>query len=483
MFGHRMGLISGWAAFTIGCFSLVGACSGSSDTSDEAGKDACLDCTSQSCPSQSSACDDLPACKTLRSCELACAQNDSGCQNQCVNAAAGDTDAILAAANLVACASTPCSNACWGSSSSGTSGGTGTGGSSGTGATTGQGGTTTITGGVTSTGTGGVTTPAQCQDLLQWATGCAVDTDPVFRNCNSAPPSGCQTSCYVNASCDEYDAYKTGAANDLSTCLTACDLAGGTTLPPTCANAQAKYLLCGFSTSLDCDDNDPVDQCLSKCKLDYPCDQWEPPMGQPPTAYQNCSNGCDASVGMTSPNFDVSEGGYVTTLTWHGYAWTATDGVSASTISPADFSALPAGQQLCASGTVAGTADYSAVAMLGFSLSQDEGDPAPDPGTWSPLDDLQIGGLTYNVTNNTGTPLRIQIQGPDGDTDPTQRWCAEIIGQTGSIFWHTFNTQCWEGGAGTAYNGIDALESIMVLVPGDLAARAFDFCIYEILED
>jgi hypothetical protein len=156
--------------------------------------------------------------------------------------------------------------------------------------------------------------------------------------------------------------------NGLWTCLRACDIAGGATVTPTCGNANAKRLLCDQTAELPCSDTDPVDQCLNKCVLDYPCDQWEPRMGGDPTAFQNCYNGCAASVGTSSPNFVVSEGGYVTTLTWHGYAWTATDGKSASTISPADFSTLPAGRQLCASGTVVGTSDYSAVAMLGFVM-------------------------------------------------------------------------------------------------------------------
>jgi hypothetical protein len=41
------------------------------------------------------------------------------------------------------------------------------------------------------------------------------------------------------------------------------------------------------------------------------------------------------------------------------------------------------------------------------------------------------------------------------------------------------NTE-WEGGAGTAFNGVNGLVSIAVLVPGDLAARSFDFCVYEL---
>jgi hypothetical protein len=359
---------------------------------------------------------------------------------------------------------------------------------------TGQGGTSTATGGRTSsggttggiTGTGGTTSPPlQCQGLLEWSTGCAVSGDAPFRSCNTSPPTQCQTGCYLDATCNEYTESKAGAMNGLWTCLRACDIAGGATVTPTCGNAKAKRLLCDQTAELPCSDTDPVDQCLNKCVLDYPCDQWEPRMGGDPTAFQNCYNGCAASVGTSSPNFVVSEGGYVTTLTWHGYAWTASDGKSASTISPADFSTLPAGRQLCASGTVVGTSDYSAVAMLGFNLAQDKATPgmtAPAPGTWSPLDDIGNGRISYSVSNRAGTPLRIQIQGPKGDTDPNQRWCNDIVGQTDKMFWHAFNTQCWEGGAGKAYDGISPLTSMVVLVPGDTTSRSFDFCIYELLK-
>ncbi len=349
----------------------------------------------------------------------------------------------------------------------------------------GSGGTTSSGGSVTSSG-GTSSPPLHCKDLLEWSTACVVDNDAPFRTCESAPPTLCQTGCYLDASCEDYYAYKEGMTNSLWNCLTGCELANGGTATPTCANALAKEVLCGWTGQRPCNDADAVDQCLNKCALDYPCDEWEPRMGGEPTPFQNCYNGCEASVGASSPNFVVSEGGYVTTLSWHGYAWTATDGNSGSTISPPDFTMLASGRQLCAKGTVVGTADYSAAAMLGFNLSQQPGEPgmtAPDPVPWGPGDDIGNGGLRYNITNRAGTPLRIQIQGPNGDTDPNQRWCNDVIGQTGEMFWHSFSTECWEGGNGTQYNGVDGLLSIMVLVPGDVTDRPFDFCIYEVVED
>jgi len=107
---------------------------------------------------------------------------------------------------------------------------------------------------------------------------------------------------------------------------------------------------------------------------------------------------------------------------------------------------------------------------------------APAPGTWTPVDDTGNGRIFYSITNRAGTPLRIQIQGPNGTTDANQRWCSDVVGQSERIFWHTFNTQCWEGGAGTAYDGFAPLTSMMVLVPGGTTSRTFDFCIYELLE-
>ncbi|HEY8946539.1 MAG TPA: hypothetical protein VIM73_19945 [Polyangiaceae bacterium] len=477
-------VLGGWGVALV----AMGACSSGDDDGNSAVRE-CLACAEDECPSETQACDESAVCDELRTCGLNCASGDKACQNRCTEKAAQDTAAITKAASLLACAWRTCPDVCGGSSSQPGVGGANAGpggGNSSVGGATGSGGSTRGGAGGVPMGVGGSSSPAlYCQDLLEWSTGCAVDLDEPFRSCRTAPPPECRAGCYLDATCQDYEDMKAGETNELWACLTACDLATGTQLMPTCANAKAKRYLCGETVEIPCSDADPVDRCLSKCVLDYACDQWEPRMGGEPTAFQNCYNGCEASVGISSPNFVVGEGGYVETSSWHGYAWTSTDGKSSSTITPADFATLPAGRQLCVSGTVAGTADYSAAAMLGFNLSQQAappGEEAPLPGTWGPGDDIGNGGIFFNITNRSSTPLRIQLQGPDGDTDPTQRWCADVVGQSEDIFWHTFNTECWEGGSGTAYNGIDALESIMVLVPGGTTARSFDFCIYEILE-
>ena len=112
---------------------------------------------------------------------------------------------------------------------------------------------------------------------------------------------------------------------------------------------------------------------MNKCILNNSCST----IGAASGVFVDCANTCTVTAGQGNV-FTVAAGGYVTAGAWKGYAWTATDGVSATTISPATFSNLAADGQLCVSGTVAGTADYSAVAILGISINQAMGTPAPD---------------------------------------------------------------------------------------------------------
>jgi hypothetical protein len=168
-----------------------------------------------------------------------------------------------------------------------------------------------------------------------------------------------------------------------------------------------------------------------------------------------------------------------------GYAWAGTDTYSASncplagdpyctTISPVEA----AGGSLCVSGTVAGTADSSAVAILALNLNQasaDAGGSGSSPRlTWSPTG----AGIFYRVSNTFGSTLRIQIWAAGGDMwgDPSKRWCSPITSSSGVIPWSTFNTACWDG-SGTNYDGKTPLQSAMVVVPGDLTPVPFNFCL------
>jgi hypothetical protein len=160
---------------------------------------------------------------------------------------------------------------------------------------------------------------------------------------------------------------------------------------------------------------------------------------------------------------------------WHGYAWTASAGTG-STILPADFSRAADGQPLCVSGSVAPQADFSGVALLGVNLNQAT-QAMSVPMAVVPTSD----GITVTVTKTVDSPLRIQIQGPNGATDANDRWCAPLVGSGGFVRWSTFNTKCWDG-SGTAYAN-QPIVSVSVVVPGgNMAAVPFDFCLTSIRE-
>ncbi len=150
--------------------------------------------------------------------------------------------------------------------------GTGVGGASngGTGLTTSTGGR--ATGGTPPmTGTGGTPSrPPVCQSLLEWAVGCAVDSDPEIRACDATELAQCRASCYVGSRCEDYDDAKAGVSNDVSVCRTACEIAygGGSTTEPTCANALGKFELCDIGgQGAICMDATAGDRCINSACL------------------------------------------------------------------------------------------------------------------------------------------------------------------------------------------------------------------------
>src|SRR5690606_11272760 len=92
--------------------------------------------------------------------------------------------------------------------------------------------------------------------------------------------------------------------------------------------------------------------------------------------------------------------------------------------------------------------------------------------------------IRFNITNPSNAPLRIQIGGPNAETDPNDRWCAPI-GTGGELFvpFDAFNTECWVGGEGNTYAG-EPITNVSIVVPGeDVAAIPFDFCVQSLMED
>jgi hypothetical protein len=114
--------------------------------------------------------------------------------------------------------------------------------------------------------------------------------------------------------------------------------------------------------------------------------------------------------------------------------------------------------------------------MLGFNLNQAQTPNAPV------MTVVPSGaGIAIEVTKNTESPLRIQLQGPGAMADPEQRWCATLAGKGGFYPWSMFNTKCWDG-TGTAY-AKQPIEAAMVLVPGTTSAAVpFDFCVNSLAE-
>ena len=143
---------------------------------------------------------------------------------------------------------------------------------------------------------------------------------------------------------------------------------------------------------------------------------------------------------------------------WHGYAFTGKG--KASTIMPEKFSQCGAGCMLCAEGTVVQSADSSEVAFLGFNINQ-------PPGSSTTATAKPTGtGLTVSFTKTGTFPLRVQIQAKNATA--ASRWCAEITGTSpATIPYAMFNTECWTGGAGTAYNpAMGEIEAVLLLIPG-----------------
>ncbi len=193
-------------------------------------------------------------------------------------------------------------------------------------------------------------------------------------------------------------------------------------------------------------------------------------------------SGCGDSPATTLPGnlpggnsgpFRVSAGGFVTTGTAQGYAWTAA--APGSSISPKDFSASAA-PPLCAHGSVAPTEDYSGWAMLGINVNQQQGANSPD-NPWTPTGT----GLLINVENVAGSELRVQLTGTNGETDASERWCAELLANGSTVFipWSAFNTSCWDG-TGAPY-AMQPIRAISIIVPGGATTEvAFDFCLHSL---
>jgi hypothetical protein len=183
----------------------------------------------------------------------------------------------------------------------------------------------------------------------------------------------------------------------------------------------------------------------------------------------------------------------VTSVDWHGCVWTGIDSTVAGTttsIAPQEFtSGTPEGGPYHVSGTVFN--DYNAVALLGFNLNEAVTGSSTQC-KYNPAGALQNGPPAATIPSSaTGIAInwseakapqyfRIQIQGVDGATNASQRWCTTITDTTGPSFvkFTDFSTQCWQGATNPVAYNKEAIDAIVFLVPGTiLQTMPFDFTI------
>ncbi len=317
------------------------------------------------------------------------------------------------------------------SGGSGASGGTsgadqgGSGGASGSdggkgGATGGNAGTT---GG--SAGTGGCSARTDCEDDEACCNNRCVNTDTDNLNCGACGMTcpGAQTCSSGRCGCP----------------------AGRTYCAPDCVDTSSSESDCG-----DCD---------APCAVDQTCTNG------------NCTGPCGAS-------FAVEPGGWVTAPgasgCWRGYAYVVQEGAS---ISPADFmdcgmSGMPC--RLCMTGTVTHDAEFLSYAIVGVNLNQTRGGDGLAPVL------PQGNSLRISFTNTAGSPLRVQLEGPNSETNENARWCYDIgIGMMSpqTIPYSAFRLRCWEPGSAMGYGG-QGLRAISITVPGhDVNDIAVDACL------
>jgi hypothetical protein len=176
-----------------------------------------------------------------------------------------------------------------------------------------------------------------------------------------------------------------------------------------------------------------------------------------------------ASGGSTT--LSVTGQGYVSSGVWHGYASVGTDTNGTLSAAPT-ITSSPSGASVCLAGSVNQAAP--GYAALAANLNQL---PGGSPEAVTPAG----AGVWVGVANQAGSPLLLQMAGPNAATDPNDRWCAPITGVGGFIPWSSFNTDCITG-SGNPY-GQQPLVAVAIVVPGSpLAAVPFGFCLTQIGE-
>ena len=204
-----------------------------------------------------------------------------------------------------------------------------------------------------------------------------------------------------------------------------------------------------------------------------------------------------SGAGANPAGYYMTKDWGVTSVDWHGCAWTGIDVVAGTTtkVTPQDFtSGVSEGGPYHVTGTVFN--NYNSVALLGFNLNeavtgksdQCKYNPAAatadgPPGVTFPTSTT---GIAFNWGQGGTSQIRIQIQASDGATNAAHRWCYNVTGAGGASFapYTQFNTACWGTAGsttnplGTYYDGSVQISAVVFLIAGDATKlMPFDFTV------
>ena len=185
----------------------------------------------------------------------------------------------------------------------------------------------------------------------------------------------------------------------------------------------------------------------------------------------------DSDVEDNSPcdnvSFEIMEGGYICAGAIHGYAWTSPGAIEGAEISPKTFELVTDDEtELCVMGQTAADENWGSVGLLGINARQAEG--ASQTGLWRPTKENE--GIDVTVRMNVNFNLRLQIR-----TETGGEYCTPILDGDNSVKWEDLTIECWDGN-NPSYNGEDAIETVMLLVPGHNEDDIpYDFCLEQII--
>jgi hypothetical protein len=196
--------------------------------------------------------------------------------------------------------------------------------------------------------------------------------------------------------------------------------------------------------------------------------------------------GASDGSGLRPAGYFMTSDWGVQSIAWAGCVWTLSDNreQTSTVVMPMDFTKnQDSGNVYRFTGTVGAGVD--SFAMLGFNLSEPiSGDPDQCAYGQVNRDDGDLPTVTFSSKTNgiafawqasgTVAPLRLELLGPKGRSDPSDRWCAKIHDTTGPTF--VYYTSFYGCDGGFRYSG-EPVSSLAFIVPGQDAPQPFDITV------